>query len=121
MEPGTLLPLFARLDFDKVPNEVQPASVLKAHLLTRGIPTPTNVSDDKIRELVHQACGAEKRVLDPSLVPEADSWVGFEPLDEVEIGDEYDDWVSLCCDIDIADCIHRHITITPPLLYYSIE
>ena len=90
---GTLLPLFGRLHFHKVPICAQPPTVLRSYLLARGVTTPGNVSHEKICELVHSLQGTERRVLDPSLVPKPDSWVGFEPLDDVEIGDEYDDWV----------------------------
>ena len=96
----TLLPLFARLDFNIDPINIQPISVLKTYLLARGLTMPPqNVSDATLREMVHSAHDVNRRVVDPSLVPEASSWVSFEPLETNEIGDEYDDWVSLCSNI----------------------
>ena len=94
-----ILPLFARLNIEKDPIDVQPIDVLRAHLHARGTLTPSNIRADKIRELVHKAHDAKKQVVDPELVPEGESWVAFEPLEEEVIGDEYDNWVSKvsCC------------------------
>lgn len=93
IDTNKLLPLFARLHFEYDPIEVQPTSVLRGYLLARGITTPQDSSSDSIRELVLRAYEVKRPVLDPSLVPEPAKWVGFEPLDEAEIGDKYDDWV----------------------------
>ena len=90
---GSILPLFAKLDFETEPISVQPMSVLRSHLLARGLTIPSNVSDEIVRDTVRNAHGVKKRVLDPELVPEPDSWTGFEPLLTVERGDKYDDWV----------------------------
>lgn len=94
VDTGKLLPLFARVDFDQEPVNVQPTRVLRAYLLARGVTVPQNTSADKIRELAQRAHEAKSRrpVLDPELVPKEAKWVGFEPLDEVEIGDDYDNW-----------------------------
>ena len=89
-----LLPIFAKLDFDKVPAELQPASVLRYWLLHRGISTTENESDNDVRSLVLRAIEEERVVLPPSMTLEPVKWVGFEPLAEAELGDEYDDWVS---------------------------
>ena len=107
VEAGTRLPLFGRLDLDKVPICAQPPSVLKRYLLSRGVVIPGNVSGEKLREMVHslEDASSKRRVLDPSLIPEAESWVGFEPLENDDLGDEYDDWVSP----STACCIHHHL------------
>lgn len=97
VDTNTLLPLFGRLDFTQVPVEVQPMAVLRYHLLTRGVTTPGDISRSAVHNLVHGLPGTDRHVLDPTLVPEPDSWVGFEPLDDLEIGDKYDDWVSTYC------------------------
>ena len=88
---GTPLPLFAKLDD---PLDFQPISVLRAYLLARGIALPQNVPDEKIRELAQTAHEVKRRVVDPSMLPDASSWVSFEPLDPIEMGDKYDEWVS---------------------------
>ena len=107
VEAGTRLPLFGRLDLDKVPICAQPPSVLRRYLLSRGVVVPGNVSGKKLREMVHslEDASSKRRVLDPSLIPEAESWVGFEPLENDDLGDEYDDWVSP----NSACCIHHHL------------
>ena len=95
VDSNKLLPLFAKIDFEKDPINVQPTSVLRAYLLARGVTMPYDTSPDKLREIAHSTHGVKRPVLDPSLVPEPAKWVGFEPLDDAEIGDKYDDWVSL--------------------------
>lgn len=101
VDTNDLLPLFATLSFDDDPIDVQPTAVLKAYLLARGVTMPQNTSPEKIRELAHSAHDAALRgkrpVMHPSLVPKPAKWVGFEPLDDLELGDKYDDWVSCLC------------------------
>mmetsp|Transcript_40001 Transcript_40001/g.84021 ORF Transcript_40001/g.84021 Transcript_40001/m.84021 type:complete len:240 (+) Transcript_40001:1069-1788(+) len=87
-----LLPLFARLDFGKDPIDVQLTPVLRAHLLARGLTVPQNTSPDKLHQLVHSVHEVRRKIMDPTDVPEPAKWVGFEPLNKVEIGDKYDDW-----------------------------
>ena len=112
VKAGTRLPLFGRLNFQEVPICAHPKSVLRLYLLARGVTAPGNVSGEKLREMVDTLEGAssKRRVLDPSLIPEPDSWVGFELLENDELGDEYDDWVSPCC-CDTANCVHHHLII----------
>ena len=104
----SILPLFARLDFQKDPIEIQPIDVLRAYLHARGTLTPSNISADKIREMAHTAHEVKKRVVDPELVPEGDSWVGFEPLEEEAMGDDYDNWVS-----KVSCCLLAYVTEVP--------
>ena len=96
VEAGTRLPLFGRLNLVDVPICAQPPSVLRRYLLSRGVTAPGNVSGNKLREMVYslEDASSKRRVLDPSLIPEAESWVGFEPLENDDRSDEYDDWVS---------------------------
>ena len=109
---GSILPLFAKLDFDSEPISVQPMSVLRSHLLARGLTIPSYVTDEIVRDTVRNAHGVKKRVLDPDLVPEPDSWSGFEPLLTVERGDEYDDWVStIYYSCFVSQCTSSHHTI----------
>ena len=96
-------------------------SVLRYYLLTRGVTTPGDVSRSAVNKLVHELPGTDRPVLDPTLVFEPDSWVGFEPLDDFEIGDKYDDWVSTYyyyCD-DASNFMHCNLTIFS--LIYSEE
>lgn len=95
VDTNELLPIFTRIDFTKDPVDVQPTSVLKAYLLNHGIETTEGDSDDDIREWTKRAVIEKKKVLPPSMKLQPFKWVGFEPLDEVELGDDYDDWVSL--------------------------
>ena len=92
-----LLPVFARLDFDQDPIALQPTRVLKRYLLAHGITAPEDTPPKKIREMAQTVYDTRfsRCVLDPEMVPKAVKWVGFEALDEVEIGDDYDDWVSI--------------------------
>lgn len=92
-----LLPVFARLDFDQDPIGLQPTRVLKHYLLAHGITVPEDTPPKKIREMAQTVYDTRfsRCVLDPEMVPKAVKWVGFEALDEVEIGDDYDDWVSI--------------------------
>ena len=92
-----LLPIWTKLDFTAVPIDLQPVAVLRCYLLNRGVPTGGNDSPRMIREWTRQADAIQKVVMNPSLVVEPAGWVGFEPLDELELGDEYDDWVSMWC------------------------
>ncbi|KAL9188999.1 hypothetical protein ACHAXT_011489 [Thalassiosira profunda] len=89
---GPLLPLFAHIDFDKDPVDVQPTAVLRAYLLNRGVETTETDSDEKIREWTHQSLADGKRMMPPSLQLEPAKWVGFEPLEELHLNDDYDDW-----------------------------
>lgn len=97
VDTSELLPLWTRLDFTKVPIEAQPAIVLKCFLLNRGVLTTEDDSPAVIRAWAYRAEELEKQVLNPSLAVEPVKWVGFEPLDELTLGDDYDDWVSLHC------------------------
>ena len=94
MDSSELLPLFTRLDFNMVPIELQPAVVLKSYLLNHGVPTTDGVAPEMIRKLATRVDELPKQVLDPSLAVELAKWVGFEPLDGLQLGDKYDDWVS---------------------------
>ena len=105
-----LLPLFARVSFGAVPINCQSTSVLKSYLLSRGVTMPQNTSAEKILELAHQANGSTRVVLHPSLVPQPAPWVGFEPLEELAVGDKYDDWVSICNCAKLSFLLHSDKT-----------
>lgn len=96
VESSKVLPLFGRINFEQDPIELQPKVVLGFYLLARGVVYPQDVSLEQMQAMTRAAAeaGINRPVLDPDLVPKPVKWVGFEPLDEVEIGNEYDDWVS---------------------------
>ena len=89
-----LLPIWTRLNFGDDPLDAQPICVLRYFLLNRGVPTTEDDTIDKLRAWVRRAIEVQKRVFDPSKVLKPVKWVGFEALDDLELGDKYDDWVS---------------------------
>lgn len=94
VDTNELLPVFTRINFDTDPVAIQPVIVLRAFLLNHGIPTSNADTDEMIRQWSQRAHNEHKLVLPPSMVLQPAKWVGFEVLDELELGDVYDDWVS---------------------------
>ncbi|KAL9189536.1 hypothetical protein ACHAXT_009211 [Thalassiosira profunda] len=92
VDTSELLPLWTRIDFAANPIEVQPPICLKYWLLNHGVETAEGDSFEDLCKFVHQAMAAKKVVLNPALAIEPVAWVGFEPLDELELNDKYDDW-----------------------------
>lgn len=97
-DESELLPTFAKIIFAPAnPIDVQPRVALAGYLLSRGVPTTEADTNEAIREWVYRAEEEGKQLLPPSLIPQPAKWVGFEPLEELELGDAYDDWVSVIC------------------------
>ena len=94
VDSAELLPIFGRLNFNVTPVDLQPTTLLKYFLLHRGIATTEKESAEEIRRLARRAVEEVRLVLPPSLTLEPVAWVAFEALDEDEMGDKYDNWVS---------------------------
>lgn len=88
------LPLFARLDFEAVPVEMQPDHVLENFLLARGVVRRPRDTRAHLEYIVRVVIELNHMVLPPELQPKQGKYTGFEALRIRDEGDEPEHWNS---------------------------
>lgn len=86
-----VLPLYARLDFDKLPVKVQPTDILLTWLSARGIHL---LAEDRnvIEAYVAKARELNTFVLEPDLQPKDNPYNWFDVLCPILLGNDFDHW-----------------------------